>query len=76
MGDLLRCPEIPEAYRSKSRDGLRRGVGSTPTFIIGNKLYRGMSSYDEMKGIVDSVAKTTTSPLANVPSTPAPQKPK
>jgi hypothetical protein len=35
-----------------------------------------MSSYDEMKAIVDSVAKATTSPLANVPSTPAPQKPK
>lgn len=38
-------------------DGLRRGVGSTPTFIIGNKIYRGSHSYDEMKALVDSIAK-------------------
>jgi protein-disulfide isomerase len=38
-------------------DGLRRGVNSTPTFLIGNKLYPGMRSYDEMKRLVDSVAK-------------------
>jgi protein-disulfide isomerase len=41
-------------------DGLRRGVGSTPTFIIGNKMYRGMGSYDELKAIVDSITKATT----------------
>ena len=50
-------------------DGLRRGVGSTPTFIIGNKLYRGMSSYDAMKAIVDSVAKTSTSTQGSAPAT-------
>ena len=55
-------------------DGLRRGVGSTPTFIIGNKLYRGMSSYDAMKAIVDSVAKTSSSPQGSAPATT--QKPK
>jgi protein-disulfide isomerase len=46
-------------------EGLRRGVGSTPSFIIGNKLYRGMGAYDEMKGIVDSVAKATAPPSAS-----------
>ena len=46
-------------------EGLRRGVTSTPTFIIGNKMYRGMGSYDEMKAIVDSLAKAA-------PATPAP----
>ena len=50
-------------------DGLRRGVPSTPTFIIGNKLYRGMGSYDEMKKIVDSIAKATASPVATAPAT-------
>ncbi len=35
-------------------DGLRRGVNSTPSFVIGNKLYPGSMSYDEMKAIVDS----------------------
>ena len=57
-------------------DGLRRGVGSTPTFIIGNKLYRGMSSYDAMKAIVDSVAKTSPSPQASAPAAPSTKKPK
>jgi protein-disulfide isomerase len=57
-------------------DGLRRGVGSTPTFVIGNKLYRGMPSYDAMKGIVDSVAKATSSPSVNTPGAAAPTKAK
>ena len=38
-------------------EGLRRGVNSTPTFLIANRLYPGMRSYDELKKIVDSVAK-------------------
>lgn len=45
-------------------EGMRKGVGSTPTFIIGNKLYAGMRSYDELKKIVDSVGKTVTPPVA------------
>jgi protein-disulfide isomerase len=52
-------------------DGLRRGVGSTPTFVIGNKLYRGMSSYDAMKAIVDSVAETASSAPASAAAAPA-----
>jgi protein-disulfide isomerase len=54
-------------------EGLRRGVNSTPSFVIGTKLYAGMRSYDAMKAIVDSVAKTTTVPVVNTPA-PAPAK--
>jgi protein-disulfide isomerase len=54
-------------------DGLRRGVGSTPTFIIGNKMYRGMGSYDELKAIVDSIAKATT-PVVTPPPAPTTKK--
>jgi protein-disulfide isomerase len=43
-------------------DGLRRGVGSTPSFIIGNKLYRGMTGYDELRKIVDSLVKAAPPP--------------
>jgi protein-disulfide isomerase len=49
-------------------DGLKRGVISTPSFIIGTKLYRGMGGYDEMKAIVDSVAKATTTPVVTAPA--------
>src|SRR3954462_5181154 len=45
-------------------DGLRRGVNSTPTFIIGNKMYPGMQSYDVMKRLVDSAAKAAPSRVA------------
>ena len=56
-------------------DGLRRGVNSTPTFVIGNKLYPGMRSYDEMKKLVDSVGKAAPSPVAaGASTTPAPKK--
>jgi protein-disulfide isomerase len=57
-------------------DGLRRGVGSTPTFVIGNKLYRGMASYDAMKAIVDSLAKTASSAPVPTPAAASTQKPK
>jgi len=53
-------------------DGLRRGVGSTPTFIIGNKMYRGMNGYDEMKRIVDSLIKAA--PVVTAPAPPATNK--
>ena len=44
-------------------EGLRRGVNSTPTFIIGKKVYPGMRSYDEMKRLVDSVATGAVVPV-------------
>jgi protein-disulfide isomerase len=50
-------------------DGLRRGVGSTPSFVIGNKLYAGMAGgYDQMKAIVYSIAKATTTPVVTIPA--------
>jgi protein-disulfide isomerase len=42
-------------------DGLRRGVNSTPTFILGNKVYPGNRSYDDMKALVDSLTKAGSS---------------
>ena len=54
-------------------DGLRRGVNSTPTFVIGNRMYPGMRSYDEMKRLVDSAARTAA-PAAMGPTTPATRK--
>ncbi|MEP6550662.1 MAG: thioredoxin domain-containing protein [Gemmatimonadales bacterium] len=50
-------------------DGVRRGVNQTPTFIIGNKIYPGMRNYDELKKLVDSVAKTSPAPAASSAST-------
>jgi len=38
-------------------EGERRRVNSTPTFIIGNKMYPGALPYDFLKAIVDSVTR-------------------
>jgi len=55
-------------------EGIRRGVNSTPTFVIGNKLYPGMRTYDELKSLVDSVARTTAAPTSAASTTPATKK--
>jgi len=55
-------------------DGLRRGVNSTPTFVIGNKMYPGMRTYDEMKRLVDSISRTTITPATGGSAAPAPKK--
>jgi len=38
-------------------EGERRQVNSTPTFFVGDQRYNTALSYDELKKIVDSVAK-------------------
>ena len=56
-------------------EGIRKGVNSTPTFVIGNKTYPGMRSYDEMKSLIDSIARTAA-PIATTAAstTPATKK--
>lgn len=57
-------------------EGLRRGVNSTPTFVIGNKLYSGMRSYDELKRLVDSLARTAPTPASGTSATSTPAAPR
>jgi protein-disulfide isomerase len=70
--DVAKWETCYDARKYQSRinanlaEGLRRGVNSTPTFVIGNKLYSGMRSYDELKRIVDSLGRA-----ASASSTPA-----
>ncbi|HST07734.1 MAG TPA: thioredoxin domain-containing protein [Gemmatimonadaceae bacterium] len=54
-------------------EGLRRGVNSTPSFVIGNKLYAGMQSYDVLKRIVDSVGKMNAARTASTTPAAAPK---
>jgi len=42
---------------SNRAEGERRKVNSTPTFIIGDKMYPGALAYDALKAIVDSAAQ-------------------
>jgi protein-disulfide isomerase len=51
-------------------DGLRRGVNSTPSFVIGNKMYAGMQSYDALKRIVDSLGKSAPAAASTTAAAP------
>jgi protein-disulfide isomerase len=39
-------------------EGVRRGVNSTPTFLIGGRLYPGVQAYDRLRALVDSLRPT------------------
>lgn len=43
-------------------EGDRIGVRSTPTFLIGGRLYPGVLTYDQIRRIVDSLAPVTPAP--------------
>lgn len=47
------------------QEGGRLGVNSTPTFLIGGRLYPGNQPYDRIRALVDSLA-----PAAPPPATP------
>ena len=40
-------------------EGVRVGVNATPTFLIGDRLYGGLSSSDALKALVDSLTPAT-----------------
>jgi protein-disulfide isomerase len=42
--------------QAASSEGIRLGVGSTPTFIIGGRLYPGILPYDRLKAIAESLS--------------------
>ncbi len=53
---------------ANQREGDRRMVSSTPTFVIGDKVIRGALGFDELKAWVDSAAARAPSPPVAVPS--------
>jgi protein-disulfide isomerase len=57
--------------RSNMAEGDRRRVGSTPTFIVGTKMYAGALPYDQLKAIVDSAVamKPAADTAATKPAT-------
>lgn len=52
------------------QEGNRIGVHSTPTFLIGGKLYAGNQPYDVIRALVDSLAPAAAAPAAPAPATP------
>ena len=67
--------EQPHQVRiiANRKEGERRGVGQTPTFIIGRKLVAGAVGYDEFRALVDSAkAALPAAPPAPAPATKKP----
>ena len=61
---------------ANQREGERRLVQSTPTFVIGDKLIPGALGYDQIKAYVDSAAaKASASPMTPLGDTALTKKP-
>ncbi len=57
-----------ELILSHKRYGIARGVNSTPTFVIGDRLVAGVLPYDRFKALVDSAAARSRGPIAPAPA--------
>ena len=63
--DLARYDECMESGKFAGRiqagleEGQRAGVASTPTLLVGNRLYRGRIDSDAIRRLVDSLAPAT-----------------
>ena len=55
--------------QAHKREGDRRQVGQTPTFVIGNKMIPGSIPFDLFKSLVDSALKSAPAAAATVDST-------
>ena len=61
-------PRIQASYNYATRIG----VGSTPTFVIGGKMYPGSLPYDQIKRLVDEAAQAKQAAPAGAPGTASP----
>jgi protein-disulfide isomerase len=63
--DLTRYDECMKSGKYAGRiqasyeEGVRAGVGSTPTLLVGNRLYRGRIDSDAIRRLVDSLVPST-----------------
>ena len=42
--------------QASAEQGVKAGVGSTPSFVIGGRIYAGVLPYDKIKALVDSLS--------------------
>jgi protein-disulfide isomerase len=51
----LDANQFDPQIRANSAEGVKRGVGGTPTVFVGNRLLPGIPAYDMIKALVDTV---------------------
>lgn len=54
--------------QANAAEGTQRGVSSTPTLLIGNRMYPGGLAYDEIKKLVDSLRAAPAAAPAPAPA--------
>lgn len=53
--ECMRSLKYAGRIQASLDEGVRLGVNSTPSFVIGDKLYAGVQPYDKLKALVDSL---------------------
>ncbi len=48
--------------QASSEEGLRAGINSTPSIIVGGRIYPGVQPYDKLKALVDSLSPVAATP--------------
>lgn len=56
FGACMKSAKYAGRIEASAQEGLKVGVNSTPTFLIGGRLYPGVMPYDAMRKLVDSLA--------------------
>ncbi|HKG93240.1 MAG TPA: thioredoxin domain-containing protein [Gemmatimonadaceae bacterium] len=70
--DCYDAQKFRPQIEANQREGERRQVGQTPTFIIGNKQYAGGLPYDELKRMVTEAAAAAGATTAGAAATAPP----
>lgn len=55
-GECMRSAKHAGRIQASFDEGLKLGVNSTPTFLIGGRLFPGKIPYDRFKAIIDSIS--------------------
>jgi protein-disulfide isomerase len=68
--DCMKSDRHAGRIEASYQEGNRLGVNSTPTFLIGGRLYAGNQPFDVIRALVDSLAPLAAAPAAPAPATP------
>lgn len=60
--ECMRSTRHAGRIQASSQEGIRLGVGGTPTFLIAGRLYTQGLNYDQIRRIVDSLAPVPAAP--------------
>lgn len=54
--DCMKSLKYAGRIQASAEEGLRMGINSTPSIIVGGRIYAGVQPYDRLKALVDSLS--------------------